>query len=92
MAGTPYPVDSNVLLRWVNPDDRDYPLVVSAIDATLPRGAVFATRLRMLLNSETLVLVHLTAMGTPNLLISPVYAQKNPPRSAFSFAVCLLPL
>ncbi|MGA7929044.1 MAG: type II toxin-antitoxin system VapC family toxin [Candidatus Sulfotelmatobacter sp.] len=41
MAGTPYLVDSNVLLRWIKPDDRDYPLVVSAIDATLQRGAVF---------------------------------------------------
>jgi hypothetical protein len=41
MAGTPYLVDSNVLLRWVKSDDRDYPLVVSAIDATLQRGAVF---------------------------------------------------
>jgi hypothetical protein len=41
MAGTPYLVDSNVLLRWVKPDDRDYPLVVSAIDATLQHGAVF---------------------------------------------------
>jgi|ERR1017187_8633244 hypothetical protein len=41
MAGTPYLVDSNVLLRWVKPDDRDYPRVVSAIDSTLQRGAVF---------------------------------------------------
>jgi outer membrane phospholipase A len=41
MAGTPYLADSNVLLRWIKPDDRDYPLVVSAIDATLQRGAVF---------------------------------------------------
>jgi predicted nucleic acid-binding protein len=41
MAGTPYLLDSNVLLRWVKPDDRDYSLVVSAIDATLQRGAVF---------------------------------------------------
>jgi hypothetical protein len=41
MAGTPYLVDSNVLLRWIKPDDRDYPLVVSAIDSTLQRGAVF---------------------------------------------------
>jgi len=40
MAGTPYLVDSNVLLRWVKPDDHDYPLVVSAIDAILQRGAV----------------------------------------------------
>jgi predicted nucleic acid-binding protein len=38
--GTPYLVDSNVLLRWVKPDDRDYPLVVSAVDAILQRGAV----------------------------------------------------
>ncbi len=40
MAGTPYLVDSNVLLRWIKPDDRDYPVVVSAIDAVLQRGAV----------------------------------------------------
>ena len=40
MAGTPYLIDSNVLLRWVKPDDRDYPLVVSALDAILKRGAV----------------------------------------------------
>jgi predicted nucleic acid-binding protein len=41
MAGTPYLVDSNVLLRWVKRDDRDYALVVSAIDTALRRGAVF---------------------------------------------------
>ena len=41
MLGTAYLVDSNVLLRWVKPDDRDYPLVVSAIDAILKGGAVF---------------------------------------------------
>jgi hypothetical protein len=64
MAGTPYLVDSNVLLRWVKPDDRDYPLVVSAIDATLQRGAVFCYTSRALLNSGTFALVHLTAMGT----------------------------
>lgn len=40
MAETPFLVDSNVLLRWVKPDDRDYPLVVSAIDLILRRGAV----------------------------------------------------
>jgi predicted nucleic acid-binding protein len=40
MAGTAYLVDSNVLLRWVKPDDRDYPLVVSAIDVILQQGAV----------------------------------------------------
>jgi predicted nucleic acid-binding protein len=40
MTGTLYLVDSNVLLRWVKPDDRDYPLVVSAIEIVLERGAV----------------------------------------------------
>ena len=39
MAGMPYLVDSNVLLRWVKPDDRDYPLVVAAVDKILKRGA-----------------------------------------------------
>jgi D-aminopeptidase len=49
MAGTPYLVDSNVLLRWVKPDDRDYPLVVSAIDATLQ----CASKPRMAFNNAT---------------------------------------
>jgi predicted nucleic acid-binding protein len=40
MPGTPYLVDSNILLRWVKPDDRDYPLVVSAIDSILADGGV----------------------------------------------------
>lgn len=40
MPGALLLVDTNVLLRWVKPDDRDYPLVVSAIDRTLQRGAV----------------------------------------------------
>jgi predicted nucleic acid-binding protein len=40
MAGTPFLVDTNVLLRWLKLDDRDYPLVVSAIDRILDRGAV----------------------------------------------------
>lgn len=40
MPGTPYLVDSNVLLRWVKPDGHDYPLIVSAIDAILQRDAV----------------------------------------------------
>ena len=39
MPGTSYLVDSNVLLRWIKPDDRDYPLVVSAIELALQRGA-----------------------------------------------------
>ena len=35
MAGMPYLLDSNILLRWVKPDHNDYPLVVSAIEAIL---------------------------------------------------------
>jgi predicted nucleic acid-binding protein len=40
MAPTPYLVDTNVLVRWLKPEDRDYPLVVSAIDIILQRSAV----------------------------------------------------
>jgi hypothetical protein len=40
MPGTSYLIDSNILLRWVKPDDHDYPLVVSAIDAILGGGGV----------------------------------------------------
>jgi predicted nucleic acid-binding protein len=40
MPGTRYLIDSNVLLRWVKPDDRDDPLIVSAIDAILADGGV----------------------------------------------------
>src|SRR5258708_35262660 len=40
MAGTPYLVDSNILLRWVKPDHNDYPVVVSVIDAILRRNDV----------------------------------------------------
>jgi hypothetical protein len=39
MAETPYLVDTNVLLRWIKPDDRDYPRVVSAIEVMLGEGA-----------------------------------------------------
>jgi predicted nucleic acid-binding protein len=35
-----YLIDSNILLRWVKPDDRDYPLVVSAIGIILRDGGV----------------------------------------------------
>jgi predicted nucleic acid-binding protein len=37
MAGMPYLLDSNILLRWVKPDHHDYPLVVSAIETILRR-------------------------------------------------------
>lgn len=37
MAGMPYLLDSNILLRWVKPNHNDYPLVVSAIETILRR-------------------------------------------------------
>src|SRR5271154_3218570 len=40
MAGTLYLVDSNILLRWVQPDHNDYGLVVDAIDAVLRQNEV----------------------------------------------------
>lgn len=40
MPANAYLIDSNVLLRWVKPDDRDYPLVASGIDTILRTGAV----------------------------------------------------
>jgi predicted nucleic acid-binding protein len=40
MAETPFLVDSNVLLRWVKPDDRDYPTILTATDAILRREGV----------------------------------------------------
>src|SRR6267143_2442140 len=65
MAGTPYLVDSNILLRWVKPDHNDYPLVVSAIDAILRGNDVLCyTSHRMSANSGTRVLVLSTAMAT----------------------------
>ncbi|HWZ44536.1 MAG TPA: PIN domain-containing protein [Candidatus Saccharimonadales bacterium] len=39
MAGAPYLIDTNILLRWVKPDDRDFPLVVSAMDILLQQAA-----------------------------------------------------
>ena len=32
MAGTLYLIDSNILIRWVQPDDPDYPVVESALN------------------------------------------------------------
>ena len=40
MAETAYLVDSNILLRWVKPDHKDYPAIVSAIDAILRQDGV----------------------------------------------------
>lgn len=40
MAGTPYLIDSNVLIRWVQPNDPDYPTVESALNALASEAAV----------------------------------------------------
>lgn len=40
MAGMQCLIDSNVLLRWVKRDDRDYPLVVASLDTLLLHGSV----------------------------------------------------
>jgi predicted nucleic acid-binding protein len=39
MAGPPYLIDTNILLRWIKPDDRDYRLVTTAIERLLRYGA-----------------------------------------------------
>ncbi len=40
MTETPYLVDSNVLLRWVQPNHPDYALIVKATDFILAQGGV----------------------------------------------------
>jgi predicted nucleic acid-binding protein len=40
MAGTPYLIDSNILLRWVQPSDHDYSVVASALEALVEQQAV----------------------------------------------------
>lgn len=39
-ADKAYLLDSNILIRWVRPDDRDYPVVHSALDVLVQREAV----------------------------------------------------
>ena len=39
MAGTPYLIDSNILIRWVQPSDPDYPIVESALEGLANQGA-----------------------------------------------------
>ena len=39
MAAEPCLLDTNILLRWVKPDDQDYPLSVSAIEKILRQGS-----------------------------------------------------
>ncbi len=40
MTGAPYLIDSNILLRWVQPSDPDYPSVASALAALVEQAAV----------------------------------------------------
>src|ERR1039458_497950 len=40
MAGTPYLIDSNILIRWVQPSDPDYPIVESALEGLANQGAI----------------------------------------------------
>jgi predicted nucleic acid-binding protein len=38
MTDGAYLIDSNILIRWVKPDDRDYPLVNAAVDRLIDQG------------------------------------------------------
>ena len=40
MAGTPYLIDSNILIRWVQPSDPDYPILESALEVLAKQRAV----------------------------------------------------
>jgi hypothetical protein len=40
MAGTPYLIDSNILLRWVQPSDPDYPTVTAAVASLIEQQAI----------------------------------------------------
>jgi predicted nucleic acid-binding protein len=40
MAGTRYLIDGNILIRWVQPSDLDYPIVKSALEALANHGAI----------------------------------------------------
>ena len=40
MAGMPYLIDSNILIRWVQPSDPDYPIVESALEGLAHQGAI----------------------------------------------------
>lgn len=39
-----YLIDSNILIRWVKPDDRDYPPVNAAIDRLIAQGNTLCYR------------------------------------------------
>ena len=40
MEEAPYLVDSNILIRWVQPVDLDYPVVEAALDSLVKTGAI----------------------------------------------------
>ena len=40
MAEALYLVDSNILIRWVQPVDPDYPIVERALDTLVKSGAI----------------------------------------------------
>ena len=40
MAGIRYLIDSNILIRWVQPSDPDYPIVQSALEVLANQGAI----------------------------------------------------
>ena len=40
MAATTCLIDSNILIRWVQPSDPDYPIVASALEALANQGAI----------------------------------------------------
>lgn len=39
MGSDAYLIDSNILIRWVKPDDRDYPVVNTVIDKLIEQGS-----------------------------------------------------
>src|SRR6516225_11782566 len=43
MAGTPYVIDSNILIRWVQPSDPDYLITESALDGLATKERFSAT-------------------------------------------------
>jgi hypothetical protein len=43
MAGAPYLIDSNILIRWVQPIDPDFGIVESALETWPGKARFFAT-------------------------------------------------
>lgn len=40
MPNTAYLLDSNILIRWIQPDDRDYPVIKSALDVLVQQQSI----------------------------------------------------